>query len=142
MRILTGILAAVLSLAMTSADSEKPLASKPTTKPATQPVRRDIGVEEFEKLWKEKKYVILDVRTPREYQAGHIPGSVNIDFNAVDFEKRIKELEKGKPYLIHCASGVRSARACDRMKVLSFSELYNLQGGIKAWQKEGRPVVE
>jgi len=75
--------------------------------PATRPAgRRDVGVDEFEKFWKEKKGVVLDVRTSKEYQAGHIPGAVNIDINASDFEKKLAGLDKEKTYLVHCASGV------------------------------------
>src|SRR5687768_600257 len=109
--------------------------------PATRPAgRRDVGVEEFEKLWKEKKGVVLDVRTAKEYQAGHIPGAVNIDINASDFEKKLADLDKGKTYLVHCASGVRSVRACEKMNRMEFKQLINLQGGMKAWEKAGKPV--
>src|SRR5215210_257061 len=61
-------------------------AKKPEAAPATRPAgRKDGGVEEFEKLWKDKQGVVLDVRTVKEYQAGHIPGALNIDVNAGDF---------------------------------------------------------
>jgi phage shock protein E len=116
-------------------------AEKPASAPATRPAgRRDVVVEEFEKLWKEKKGVVLDVRTVKEYQAGHIPGAVNIDVNAADFDKKVAELDKGKTYLVHCASGVRSVRACEKMNRMDFKELVNLQGGIKAWEKAGKEV--
>jgi rhodanese-related sulfurtransferase len=123
------IIGVMLMLALVAADA-----------PATRPARKDVGVEEFEKMWKEKKGVVLDVRTKKEFEEGHIPGSVNIDINALDFEKRISELDKGKTYLVHCASGVRSVRACDKMGRMEFKELYNLQGGMKAWQKAGKVV--
>src|SRR5215210_7073365 len=85
---------------------------KPASAPATRPAgRKDVGVDEFERLWKDKQGVVLDVRTVKEYQAGHIPGALNIDVNAGDFEKRVAELDKNKTYLVHCASGVRSVRA-------------------------------
>ena len=112
-------------------------ASAPSTRPAG---RKDVGVEEFEKLWKAKKGVVLDVRTAKEYQAGHIPGAVNIDINGADFDKKVAELDKGKTYLVHCASGVRSVRACEKMNRMDFRELINLQGGIKAWEKAGKEV--
>jgi len=132
----TLILLAALVLAAEPAKNEKP-ATAPTTRPAG---RKDVGVEEFEKLWKDKKGVVLDVRTAKEYQAGHIPGAVNIDVNAGDFEKKVAELDKNKTYLVHCASGVRSVRACEKMNRMDFKELINLQGGIKAWEKAGKEV--
>jgi rhodanese-related sulfurtransferase len=109
----------------------------PTTNPAG---RRDVGVDEFEKLWKEKKGLVLDVRTAKEFEAGHIPGAVNIDVKSADFDKKLAELDKDKTYLVHCASGVRSVQACEKMKRLDFKQLINLQGGIKAWEKAGKPV--
>jgi len=116
-------------------------AEKPATAPATRPAgRRDVGVEEFERLWKDKKGMVLDVRTPKEFEAGHIPGAVNIDVNSPEFDKKVAELDKDKLYLVHCASGVRSVRACEKMNRLDFKQLINLQGGIKAWEKAGKPV--
>ena len=114
---------------------------KPASAPATRPAgRRDVGADEFEKLWKDKKGTVLDVRTAKEFEAGHIPGAVNIDINAADFDKKVAELDKSKTYLVHCASGVRSVRACDKMNRMDFRQLINLQGGMKAWEKAGKPV--
>ena len=99
-----------------------------------------VEVEEFEKLWLEKKGVVLDVRTAREFANGHIPGAVNLDVNSADFAKKVGELDKSKPYLVHCAAGVRSARACAKMGELGFKELIDLAPGFGAWEKAGKPV--
>jgi len=73
---LLGFLVIALLLGADVAKKEE----KPATAPATRPAgRRDVGVEEFEKLWKEKKGVVLDVRTAKEFEGGHIPGAVNIE---------------------------------------------------------------
>jgi rhodanese-related sulfurtransferase len=101
---------------------------------------KNVDVPEFEALRQEKKSVILDVRTPSEYAVGHIPGAVNIDCQAKDFVEKIAALDKGQSYLVHCAAGARSARACDKMAKLNFSNLYNLKDGFKAWQQAGMPV--
>jgi len=101
-----------------------------------------IGVEEFAKLAADTKNVILDVRTPQEFEAGHLAGAVNLDFNAPDFLERIKALDRNKTYLVHCASGGRSARACEKLSQVDFPRLYNLTGGIHAWIKAGEPVVK
>ena len=109
--------------------------------PADRPAgRKDIGVDEFERLWKEKKYPILDVRTPKEFEAGHIPGAINIDINSPDFDKKVGELKKDQPYLVNCAIGARSGKACDKMVKMDFQSVFNLEGGIKAWQRAGKPV--
>ena len=100
----------------------------------------NVGVAEFAKLRADKKNVVLDVRTPKEYADGHIAGAVNLDFYAPDFEAKVAKLDKDKTYLVHCAAGVRSAKACDKMGKLNFPKLYNLEGGFKAWEKAGKEV--
>jgi protein disulfide-isomerase len=101
---------------------------------------KDLNVAEFAKLAADKQNVILDVRTADEFKAGHIVGAVNLDFLAADFEKRAAALDKGKTCLVHCATGVRSIRACTKLCRLDFPKLYNLPGGFKAWMKAGQPV--
>lgn len=101
---------------------------------------KNLSVEEFARMTDDKQNVILDVRTPEEFQAGHIPGAVNLDFNASDFQTRAVLLDRSKVYLVHCASGVRSARACDKLNHLNFLNIYNLPGGFRVWAKAGKPV--
>ena len=98
---------------------------------------KNVGVEEFEKLRADKKNVVLDVRTPEEFAAGHIPGAINIDVNAPGFAKKVEAMDRNQTYLVHCAAGRRSARACEAMNKLDFPKLYNLEGGMKAWEKAG-----
>jgi protein disulfide-isomerase len=101
---------------------------------------KDLSVAEFAKMAADKQNVILDVRTAQEFGAGHIAGAINVDVTASDFEKKAAVLDKSKTYLVHCASGVRSVRACDKLGKLDFPKLYNLPGGFKAWEKAGQPV--
>src|SRR5687767_10665386 len=103
-------------------------------------VFKNIGVVEFDKLRQQTNSVVLDVRTPKEFTAGHIPGAVNIDWNGADFQKKVSALDKSKTYLVQCAVGGRSAKAADKMMTLQFTNVYNLEGGIKAWEKAGKPV--
>jgi phage shock protein E len=117
------------------------IAAAPATRPTTRPtLRKDVNVEEFDKLVQGGKHVILDVRTAEEYAAGHIPGAVLIDVKKPDFAERIEKLDKGKTYLVHCRSGVRSVTACTAMEKAGFKDCYNLLGGIKAWGDAGKPV--
>src|SRR5436305_13800077 len=88
---------------------------------------KNVKPDEFEKLSKEKDSVILDVRTPKEFAEGHLPGAVNIDWNSKEFEQKVAALDKNKTYLVHCAVGGRSARACDKLSKLEFRHLYNLE---------------
>jgi rhodanese-related sulfurtransferase len=109
-------------------------------KPPTAKSVRNVGVEEFDKLRADKNAVVLDVRTKKEFEAGHIPGAMNLDINAPDFQENVAKLDKSKTYLIHCAAGVRSAKACNAMDKLSFTNLVNLDPGLNAWQKAGKPI--
>ena len=122
------------------------LAQEKSTKPATEKKSaakfQNIKPDQFDALRKAdtNSTVVLDVRTKKEYREGHIPGSVMIDFTEDDFEQQVAKLDKDKTYLVHCASGGRSARACKKMEQLGFKKLYNLEGGMGAWEKAGKPV--
>src|SRR5258708_40120479 len=85
---------AVLLLAWPLCGAEEPHAP-PGAKPAAETKGfKNIGVEEFDKLRADKQNRVLDVRTPSEFAAGHIPGALNIDVNAPDFEKKAAEVDK------------------------------------------------
>jgi len=102
---------------------------------------KNVGVEEFDKLRADKNSVVLDVRTKKEFDAGHIPGAVHIDWNGADFAKEVSALDPSKTYLVHCASGRRSASACGLMSAkLQFPNCVNLEGGFKGWEKAKKPV--
>ena len=124
-------------------------AEDPKTPPAPQGGKsalagkvRNVGVEEFEKLIAAKTNLVLDVRTAKEFEAGHIPGALNIDVNSPDFAKKVSALDKSKTYLVHCAAGVRSAKACNLMDQAAFTSLVNLEAGFKGWERAGKPVVK
>jgi rhodanese-related sulfurtransferase len=104
---------------------------------------KTVDPDEFERLISQKKDdvpVILDVRTPEEYKAAHLKDAVLIDYKAKDFDQKIKALDKSKTYLVYCASGYRSGSACKKLRALDIPHLYNLKGGITAWQKAGKPT--
>lgn len=86
--------------------------------------------------------VVLDVRTPKEFADGHIAGATNIDFLAGDFAEKVAKLERGKTYLVHCASGRRSTNCLPQLQRLGFTNLIHLDGGIKAWQAAGNPAAK
>jgi phage shock protein E len=101
---------------------------------------KNVGVEEFDKLRKQTNVMVLDVRTPKEFAAGHIAGATNIDWYATDFPNKVAGLDKSKTWLVHCAGGVRSGKASDKMAALQFTNVYNLKDGFKGWEKAGKPV--
>jgi len=101
-----------------------------------------VGVDEFAKLRADTNNIVLDVRTEKEFKAGHIPGAVHIDVNAPDFEKQVGKLGTNKTFLVHCASGVRSRRACGRLDAAGFQNLIDLAPGFNGWEKAGQPVAK
>ncbi len=100
----------------------------------------DLSTEDFSKYSTDSTCILLDVRTDEEFQSGHIPGALMIDYYAENFAERISTLDKAKTIYIYCRSGGRSGRAMKIMQEQGFDRLYNLDGGIKAWTGVGRAV--
>lgn len=84
---------------------------------------------------------LVDVRTPEEFQGGHIAGAVNWNIHEADFGQKISTLDKNRPVLVYCAVGGRSATAANQISKLGFDKVYDLKGGMTAWKKEGKAVV-
>jgi len=94
----------------------------------------------IEKQARNNVLVLLDVRTPEEFAAGHLNGALNLNLNVPDFADRLNELDKTKVYLVYCKGGVRSARAMQIMQKQGFRQVYNLSGGLTKWQAENRAL--
>jgi rhodanese-related sulfurtransferase len=112
----------------------------PTSNPRAGVAGHACGSQEAQKLIAEKKVVVLDLRTPGEFNSGRLPGATNIDFLASDFSQRLNALDKSKAYLVHCASGGRSTQSLKMFQTQQFQSVYHLDGGIKAWKKTGLPL--
>lgn len=76
--------------------------------------------------------VLVDVRTPSEFDAGHIPSAINIDYENSNFESEIKKLDPAKIYFVYCRSGNRSSKAIVDMKIAGIKNIYDLKGGISS----------
>lgn len=124
-------------LLFTRGADEKPVAP---AKPAQAIKMQRVDVEAFAKLRANTNNIVLDVRTEKEFKAGHIPGAVNIDVNAKDFEKQVGKFGTNKTFLVHCAAGVRSRRACGKLDAAGFQNLIDLAPGFNGWEKAGQPV--
>jgi len=113
---------------------------------APGPVLKDIDAPEALALIERNRdnpdFIIFDIRTPEEFNEGHIENAVNMDFYADTFRDDLDLLDKNKTYFIYCRSGNRSGRAMSIMKDLGFKEVYNLSVGIQEWIAEGFPVVK
>ncbi len=99
-----------------------------------------IGVTEAVTLINRREPLVLDVRSQAEFNNGHIGGARLIPVG--ELKSRLADLEKfkDKPVLVHCATGNRSQGAAKMLKDAGFKEVFNLQGGLGAWQQAGMPV--
>lgn len=106
-------------------------------------IAKDLMVGEFKAGLKSSPDAqLVDVRTPEETAQGVIPGAIKINLHDADFEHKIMKLDKTKPVYVYCRSGARSGNAMSIMKKAGFREVYNLSGGILAWQQSGGEVVK
>jgi rhodanese-related sulfurtransferase len=101
----------------------------------------DLSVSEFSSKVAEAGIITLDVRTPGEFNEGHIEGAKLIDFQSGNFESEIATLDKTKTYAVYCRSGSRSGQAVKVMSDAGFTNIYNLDGGVIDWANAGLPLV-
>ena len=88
------------------------------------------------------KAIVLDVRTPAEFETGHLVNAVNLDYKSPDFAQQVAKLDPSKTYLVHCAVGGRSTQTLPVLEKLGFRHVQHLDGGIQAWQGAGFPVTK
>jgi phage shock protein E len=101
----------------------------------------DVDVAEAQQIVDDGGAVILDVRTPEEFAAGHLPGAININVEASDFDTKVAGLDESAETLVYCRTGNRSGIATDKMVELGFTDMSDLQGGIEAWAAAGEEIV-
>lgn len=102
----------------------------------------EVGVQEAADLLAAAKPFVLDVRTPREYVAGHLEGATLIPIQ--ELQRRLGELEahKQEPVFVYCRTGNRSTVAARLMLDAGFDRVINLRRGIVAWERAGLPIVD
>ena len=95
-----------------------------------------LSKEEYAQAIKKGKVQLVDVRTAREYGAGHIKGAKNFDFfSSGQFKSGFETLDKSKPVYVYCQSGNRSQKAAGRLVAMGFEEIIDLAGGYGAWSR-------
>lgn len=95
----------------------------------------------YERLNQSNDAIILDVRTPEEFQQGHLKNALNINYYDADFNTKISEFSKEKPVFVYCLSGGRSRAAAQQLTKNGFLNVYELNGGIMAWKKQQLPLA-
>lgn len=99
-------------------------------------------VNKVEEYIKTGEYIVVDVRKPDEYSAGHIKDAGNIDYYDDNFESLFEEKysDKSKKYILYCRSGMRSQYSAEILEELGYENIINMTGGFLAWQDAGKPV--
>lgn len=86
-------------------------------------------------LQKDKKWIVLDVRTADEFKDGHIKGAINIDIKQPDALSKIDKLDHNAKYIVHCRTSHRSKLAVDHMVQSGFKTIYQMMDGFNGWSQ-------
>lgn len=110
--------------------------------PALQRRGTKVSLLQATQLINQGKAIILDVRNPPEFAAGHLREARNIPLK--ELPKRVGELDKfkSKSVIVVCPNGVQSSKATAQLKSAGFGEVYSLSGGLSAWQAQGLPIAK
>jgi len=100
---------------------------------------KDVGMMEATQLINHQNAVVLDVREDSEFYAGHIPHSVHVPLGQLARHPEVEKY-KSRPIIAICRSGMRSGHACRVLRKNGFEQVYNLSGGITAWQQANMPM--
>ncbi len=94
-----------------------------------------LGIKQIspKELDQKKGMMILDVRTNKDYERGHIPGAIHVPLS--DIGDKIKKLKKDKELVVYCQNGNRSIWAIKRLMGMGYKNLFNLKGGYSAWKR-------
>jgi rhodanese-related sulfurtransferase len=121
-------------------------ATEPTTSQIPSQTISDVSVTEaytlIQKNTGNPDFIIIDVRTPEEYAAGHLENALLIDYNSNNFKTELGKLPRDKQYLIYCRTARRSGLALEVFTSLGFTNVLNMTGGITEWTDQRYPVVK
>lgn len=131
------ILPLLISLIATSVQAKDNSTPAPATVEALKTQAENVSPQEAAKLQGEKQAVIIDVREDDEWQKQHIPGAIHIPLGQLN--NRLAELVQYKqtPIITQCQRGGRSKNALAALKAAGFKQVYNLDGGLVAWDEAG-----
>ena len=84
---------------------------------------------------------VIDVRPAADFAQGHIINAVNIPMNGFKNQMGVLSKYKGKPIIVSCRSAAQSSTACGLLRKQGFDDVYNLKGGVMAWQAASLPLT-
>ena len=98
-----------------------------------------ISVEEFNGFSVEE-YQLVDVRTLEEFNSGHMPRAINLDFFSTDFIDEIKKIDNNLNLILYCRTDNRSSKSANILAYNNYKNVYVIKGGIEEWISQGNPV--
>ena len=102
---------------------------------------KHVDVSEFKKLITSTNGSLIDVRTQQEFANGHIKNAGQLNYYAIDFNKKLLMLQKNKPVYLYCNTGYRSKKAANTLVKNGYTQVYNLEKGIMNWNIENYEIV-
>lgn len=132
------IMVLLFCFSLTHCDNSK--GQQRVTQTTPQTVQAVLSPDDFETKSLQVGVQLIDVRTPAEYQTGHIANATNINFNDPNFKGLMEKLDKNKPVAVYCAAGGRSGKSAALLTQMGFKTVYDLQGGMSAWKGKGKKV--
>lgn len=101
---------------------------------------KNVNVAQTVQLLNRENAVVVDVCEPKEFSAGHVPNAVNLPLGSLNDRLREIEKHKNRPIVVSCRSGNRSLKGAVLLRKHGFPTVYNLAGGLLAWERDNLPL--
>ena len=124
------------------AGDSAPEASEDVAAAPMSSVRDVTAAEAGDLIAQDSSLIVLDVRTPEEFAAGHVDGAINLNVMSEDFTEQLAQLDPAKTYVLHCKSGGRSAKALEVLKGQNFESIVHMTDGFDGWAAAGLEVSQ
>ena len=101
---------------------------------------KNVNVAQTVQLLNRENAVVVDVCEPKEFSAGHVPNAINLPLGTLNDRLREIEKHKNRPIVVSCRSGNRSLKGAVLLRKHGFPTVYNLAGGLLAWERDNLPL--
>lgn len=101
---------------------------------------REIGAKDAVRLINDENALVLDIREPGDYKAGHIINAKNIPYSRLSEETAVAGGDKDRLIIVYCKSGTNSPAACGKLQAAGYTRVHCLKNGLLGWQEENLPV--
>ncbi|MGB5425657.1 MAG: rhodanese-like domain-containing protein [Gammaproteobacteria bacterium] len=102
---------------------------------------KEVSPAEATRLLNHENAIMIDMRTDKDYRDGHIANSVNVPTGSADIPATLNK-HRERPVVVYCQRGNRSIAFCNKLSKQGFESVYNLKGGVLAWQKAELPLTK